>query len=237
MIRFVYFDLGNTVLDYHSGPVTEREKEWLGLDQVRTQLEKWGIIISLEKLESSFLEPWTRDVWKNGLFSDRELQAEEYLYGAVGRKGLDYPLLIDIYHEPFRRFARPKGDILSFLGELRKRRILAGIISNTPISGSCHDKTLKQLGLLDVFTHRLYSYDAGIRKPKKEIFLLAAEISGFGTEEIIMVGDSFRADVETPLAMGMKAFLYDPQGLFERAPCLRISRFSELRKHLVQIQT
>ncbi len=237
MIRFVYFDLGNTVLDYRSGPVTEQEKECLGLGQIRAQLEKWGMTVSLAKLESSFLKPWTRDVVKNAFFSDRELKAEEYLYSAVGMKGLDYPHLIDLYHEPFRRFARAKGDILPFLGELRKRRIPAGIISNTPISGSCHDKTLNQLGLLNDFTHRLYSYDVGMRKPKREIFLLAAEISGFGVNEILMVGDSFRADVETPLALGMGAFLYDPQGLFDRAPCLRISRFSELEKYLVQIQT
>ena len=232
MIRFIYFDLGNTVVDYHQGPITEEEKEELGLELVSKQLREWGFPVSWEKLRKKFWEPWKNDIFRRKYPAAGEADAEDYLSRAVGSDSPDYPALIDLFHEPSRRCARAGGDIVEFMGELEKRGRGAGIISNTPIHGDCHDKTLARLGLLKHFSHRLYSYDEGVRKPYVEIFRRAREKTGLEWRDLLMVGNSFRADVQVPLSLGMNALLYDPKGYFGGAPCRRISRFGEIANYL-----
>ena len=71
----------------------------------------------------------------------------------------------------------------------------------------CLDKHLKQFGILDFFTVRLYSYEFGFRKPDVRIFKIAAERIGQAPENILFVGDRIREDIKAAIKIGMQAVL------------------------------
>ncbi|MDC7222547.1 MAG: HAD family hydrolase [Spirochaetales bacterium] len=232
MVRFIFFDLGNTVVDYHSGPISDRKKDELGLELMREQLSRQGCSVSFEYLLKSFYLPWVNDLFPKRDFREKEYDLEDLLESVLGLKRIDCRELISSFHEPSRRYATEEGDIRFTLEELQRRRKGMGIISNTPIPGFCHDKTLARLELAEYFCCRLYSYDLGVRKPNKKMFGLAKERIGCSWEEILIVGDSYRADVETPLKLGMGALLYDRDDRFGGLPCKRISSFREILDYL-----
>lgn len=48
----------------------------------------------------------------------------------------------------------------------------------------------------NIFDYKILSYDVGMQKPDKQIFDHLKNISWYGSDEIVMVGDSFSSDVQ-----------------------------------------
>ncbi|MCF0179122.1 MAG: HAD family hydrolase [Bacteroidales bacterium] len=63
---------------------------------------------------------------------------------------------------------------------------------------------LQDFGLLRCFRHVIDSAEVGIRKPDPEIFKLAIEQLQLPPEEIYVIGDNFRKDIEPALGLGCK---------------------------------
>ncbi|WP_207423715.1 HAD family hydrolase [Desertivirga brevis] len=109
--------------------------------------------------------------------------------------------------------------VLSHLKENPANSI--SILSNTGfIKGSTLRKVLSELQLTTFFNFQLYSDEAGLSKPSKELFeLLLAEVTErrgseiIYPEEIIHVGDNPRADVEGARTVGINSFLINSNDL------------------------
>lgn len=71
---------------------------------------------------------------------------------------------------------------------------------------------LDLLGLAHRFEQVVISEAIGITKPDPRIFAVALERLGVGPEEAVMVGDSFRSDVEGAEAAGIRAVWLDRFG-------------------------
>ncbi len=233
VIRFVYFDLGNTIVDYHSGPVTEREKDEMGLELMRSGLARAGSPVSWERLMEKFYTPLMKEMMPKGVYNRAEPDVEALIAPLVRGEGITPRELMDLFFQPAGEFAVANYDITDTLAELKRRNRKMGILSNTPIHGSSHEATLKRLGIRSYFSHCLYSFDEGIRKPEKELFLKAISLTNCEAGEVMMVGDNPGIDLDTPASLGMKCLLFDPQGMngsFGKYPV--ISRFREIMNHL-----
>ncbi|GAI71517.1 unnamed protein product, partial [marine sediment metagenome] len=73
------------------------------------------------------------------------------------------------------------------LAALKNLGLKLGIVSNTFVNGSSLEKHLEQLGILDFFSVRIYSYEFDFRKPDARIFKAAAERIGEMLENILFV--------------------------------------------------
>lgn len=58
-------------------------------------------------------------------------------------------------------------------------------------------------GLEDCFVHRIISEEAGVNKPRPEIFRIALERNGVQAEEAVMIGDSYSSDIAGAKAAGI----------------------------------
>jgi putative hydrolase of the HAD superfamily len=90
---------------------------------------------------------------------------------------------------------------------------------------------MRELGILDFFPLRMYSYEFKIRKPDRRIFQIAAERIGEPPERIAFVGDRVDKDVRPALSWGMTAILkeaYTSAGLLTPPGAIRIRLLSEL---------
>jgi len=112
-----------------------------------------------------------------------------------------------LWYEPLSKAAYVESDIAETLTKLKESGIKLGIVSNTFVNGSSLDKHLEQLGILDFFSVRLYSYEFDFRKPSTQMFKAAAEKIGEMLENILFVGDRIDKDIKPAIKTGMQAVL------------------------------
>lgn len=205
MIKTVFFDLGNTLVDYHTGKLTDEEKDFLGLLRMHQKLLHLNCTISFDELYTTFYDRWMLQCTQRNT-STHEFDILAFMpFILTNKEKMD---LVQEFHEPAARFAVSMNGVMDAVRELKCRGITLGIISNTPVPGICHDTTLKRLGLIDYFPNRFYSYDLGIRKPHCDIFLHALRMTGSDPSESLMIGDRLQLDILPALQIGMHGLLF-----------------------------
>jgi len=145
-----------------------------------------------------------------------------------------------LWYEPLSKAGKAESNIIQTLAALKKLGLKLGIVSNTFISGSSLDKHLEQVGILDFFPVRLYSYKFDFRKPDARIFRVAAERIGEMLENIMFVGDQIGRDIRGAAKIGMHAVLkaaYTNAGKKIPKGAWKINHLSELPGLIEKINT
>ena len=210
MNSVILFDLGNTIVNYHVGKITDEEKEIIGLWNMLSTLKKFNVLVSFDVLFTQFYQPWLEVLpFRNQ--QKKEYDLKPFLSQIIDLNRLTddhYKELLIQFYEPFSRFAISPPGLQDTLTVLQKKGYKIGLVSNTPVPGFCHDLTLKNLNLFNYFDFRLYSYDVGIRKPNPEIFQKALTMSNCSSNNALMVGDSYELDIKIPIKLGFKTILF-----------------------------
>jgi FMN phosphatase YigB (HAD superfamily) len=136
-----------------------------------------------------------------------------------------------LWYEPLSKLARVERDIKNTLGCLEKMGLKLGILSNTFVSAGSLDRHLNQLGILDFFPYRLYSYQYEFRKPDRRFFETAQAKIDEPAENILFVGDRLDVDIWPAINAGMQAVVKTAYTNVGRQPpkgVRRINRISEL---------
>ncbi len=97
-------------------------------------------------------------------------------------------------------------DTVEILEYLKVQGYRVGIISNSPPT---NDDQLADLGIAHYVEVAVFSYELGLRKPEKEIFIELLERVNVESSQALMIGDSLENDVNGALAVGMDALLLD----------------------------
>jgi len=136
-----------------------------------------------------------------------------------------------LWYEPLSRIATIEPTIKETLTALKNSGLKLGIVSNTFVSGNSLEQHMEQVGILDFFTVRVYSYEFEFRKPDARIFRAAAEKIGEAAEHIMFVGDRIDKDIIPALKLGMKPVLkaaYTNAGKKPPEGAFKITHVSEL---------
>jgi putative hydrolase of the HAD superfamily len=94
------------------------------------------------------------------------------------------------------------GEVPGVLAELRRRGVVVAICSNWDWD---IERAVAAAGLEGTTDVVVTSARAGARKPNPRIFRHTLEACGMEPAEVIFVGDTLYADVEGPIAYGMRA--------------------------------
>jgi HAD superfamily hydrolase (TIGR01549 family) len=233
-IKAVLFDLGETVLNFGRVNTTKlfRQGARLSYDFLKS-LEQpvgsfeyycWRNLISLR------LRHLLSNITRNDFNSLALLRT-------IGqRKGIrldkeQWRQFAWLWYEPLSRLGRVEPKAKETLGALRQMGLKLGIVSNTFVNRSSLERHLEQLGLLDFFTVKVYSYEFDFRKPDIRIFRIAADKIGEMLENILFVGDRLDSDIAPAVKTGMRAVLkaaYTNVGKKPPKGVLRITHLSEL---------
>jgi putative hydrolase of the HAD superfamily len=95
-------------------------------------------------------------------------------------------------------------DVPAVMAELKKRGLLVGLISNSHRS---LDAFSEHFSLADFVSVSVSGAEHGYMKPHRSIFDRAHERAGVKPEDALMVGDSYRHDIEGALRAGWRAVL------------------------------
>ncbi|MBN2590454.1 MAG: HAD family hydrolase [Sedimentisphaerales bacterium] len=240
-IKAVVFDLGETILNF--GKVNT------------VSLFREGAKLSYEYLKSCGQSVGNYEIycWRNlislrikNLISNitgNDFDSSAFLRKIGTKKGMQlnseqWKHFAWLWYEPLSKIAKIEPDIKQTLSSLKNAGLKLGILSNTFVSAKSIEKQLEEIGILEFFSMRMYSYQFTFRKPDLRIFKIAAERIGEAFENIIYVGDRVDKDAKPTLKLGMTPVLKTaytntgkavPQGVFQ------IHNLSELPKLIEKI--
>lgn len=99
-------------------------------------------------------------------------------------------------------FRHLHSEIIPMLRELQKRGLRIGLISNC---FSEEAEVIRESELFPFFDAAYLSYEQGIQKPEKEIFIRCMDCLSVKAEECVYVGDGGSFELETASELGMTA--------------------------------
>ena len=242
-IKAVLFDLGETILNFGK------------INAIR--LFRHGARLSYDYLKScgQSVGNFEYYCWRNLLslrlnhlisgITKKDFNSSALLRKVGTKKGIrldgqQWRHYAGLWYEPLRKIATTEPDIKQTLAALKNAGLKLGIVSNTFVNGHSLEKHLEQVGILDFFTVRLYSYQFDHRKPNPQMFEAAAEKIGETAENILFIGDRLDNDIKPALRLGMQAVLKTaytntskkiPDGAF------KINHLSELPALVEEINT
>ena len=233
-IKAVLFDLGETLLNF-------------GKVNTITLFRKGA------KLSYDFLKSCGQPVgnfelycWRNLLslyarrfisrISGKDFNALLLLRGIGTKRGIklskdQWQHFAWLWYEPLGQVGKAEAQIKETLTALKQMNLKLGIVSNTFVHKASLEKHLEQVGILDFFPVRLYSYEFDFRKPDARIFKIAAEKVGEMVENVLFVGDRINKDIAPAMAAGMRAVAktaYTNTGKKTPRGAWKINQLSEL---------
>ena len=209
-IKAILFDLGETLLNFGKFKATRlfRQGARLSYDFLKScgqptgsfEYYCWRNLIALR------IRHLVSDITRND-FNSSALLRQIGTKKGIRLDGQQWRHFAWLWYEPLSRVATTEPKIKENLTALKELGLKLGIVSNTFVSGWSLEKHLEQLGILDFFTVRVYSYEFDFRKPDARIFKIAAERLDETMENILYVGDRIDNDIKPALRAGMQAVL------------------------------
>lgn len=207
-IKAVFFDLGETLLDF--GKISTfkffRQGARQAYDFLKTKNQPVGhfeyycwrnlILLRLRHLFSAI--------------TGHDFDTLSLLKKTGTKKGIklnddQWMNITWLWYEPLSRVCKTAPDIINTFAKLKQMGLKLGILSNTFLHSSCLEKHLQQIGILDFFDAKLYSYEFDFRKPDPRIFKAAAQKIGENIKNIAYIGDRLDKDVKPSLKLSMTA--------------------------------
>lgn len=203
-IRAVFFDVDFTLI--YPGPTFQAEG-------YRRACAARGITVDPDKFDeataasSIILDEVEEQIYNHDLFIHYTASIIEHM----GGRGED---VIEVAREIYDQWSVNQhfemyDDVAPTLTELQQRGFTVGVISNSHRS---LDAFCEHFSLGNVITVSVSGAEHGYMKPHRSIFDAALERARVGAGEAIMVGDSFKHDIEGALNAGWRAVLLRRSG-------------------------
>lgn len=208
-VKLVIFDMGNTLLNFHSGKHTDAEKDMFGLEHMKNYFKKnYKIDIPIDKLKKKFLDKWYSDFYirKDQLV---ELDVRTYVndlikeYGIEFQENESYKLMREFYRE-YRKEVVVSDSAEVILKELKKSGKNIAIISNCILYDDIYKEIFIDCDLDQYIDKYVFSYSRKIRKPRVELFKEVLDTFDYINDEVVMIGDSYKADIVPAKELGLK---------------------------------
>jgi putative hydrolase of the HAD superfamily len=205
VLRAVLFDLDDTLFDHRLCAHTALSELHAGYEPFRGSPYP-----EFERLHASFLEELHRRVMTGELPLD-EARQERFrrLFAAVGVPAPDDVIVAaaETYRQGYRRIRKPIAGAAALLAAVKTKARVA-IVSNNLLEEQ-RDK-LRHCALDEYIDVLVVSEEAGVSKPEPLIFGIALERLGCRKDEVVMVGDSWPADIEGAIAAGIRPIWFNP---------------------------
>lgn len=202
-IRFVYFDLDDTLLDHKSAQMK-------ALDATLSDF-KFSENISSEEFKNAY-HLRNKELWhqyNHGRITQDELRYRRFAE-TLEELGLDTGLFEKVESRYMHHYEHswdwvPGAEVA--YGQIRKS-LPAGVVTNG--FAKTQYKKIRKFGLVQNGEKTVISEEVGYLKPHPAIFKYAVEIAGVQPHQVLYVGDSFNSDIEGGKAAGLRTAWYNP---------------------------
>ncbi|MWC30944.1 YjjG family noncanonical pyrimidine nucleotidase [Paenibacillus sp. MMS18-CY102] len=226
MYKAILFDLDNTLLNYSLSEISSMKRTLQDHHVFVGEDEKW------KEFWKSYTQHnyrhWMNFVNKTGSHHSIEEVLIHSFRDSLNSNHSQHELLSNTYWEYFCNtciFEDGAEEVLQYL----KPQYKLGIISN-----GLHKAQTKRLdagNILGLFDSIVVSDEAGVRKPRKEIFDISLNELGLSNDEVLFIGDSLADDYHGARNAAVDFCFYNSNGQSlsnEHQPKYIINQLQEL---------
>lgn len=213
-VEAVIFDLGGTLLHYHTyGEPNFRKVTLRGLANLRDGLPEYGFEPPAQEIFGETIDRHIREAYMASL---EDLLGgttiEDPVRAALAEMGFtpDVAQWADLrarFYAVIDEIVELRVGVVDTLTTLQTEGYKLGLVSNTYWGRDLHDRHLAQYGLLDLLPERIYSSEQPHTKPHPSIFETMLARLGVVAERAVYVGDLLKADVGGAQGAGLRAVL------------------------------
>jgi len=120
---------------------------------------------------------------------------------------------VDFYYDDLLKRADLYPGVIEVLKAFKYNQLKTCIVTDSP--AEIQIKKIKKLGIMKYIDYLVTSEEAGADKPHIEPGLLALKKLHLRQDEVVMIGNSAKTDIELAYRLGIKSILFDPRGLYE----------------------
>lgn len=231
MVKFVWFDLGNTLVHVKKEKAYQQK---LQAYQIQRTIPE--IALAFHLADKTFMRDFPGLLGKG-----YEQYAEKYFHTLHTFLNIDPNKLPGNFIEP-EHPKQPKGkweafpSTLQTLENLKEQGIRIGLISNWNDTART---VLDDTQLTSYFEKIIISSEVGMEKPDQRIFEIALDAIDIPADECIYVGDNYYDDVVGSKQVGMDSILinaFGKKGIEEIHHPFIISNISELLTMLPSVE-
>jgi putative hydrolase of the HAD superfamily len=224
-IKHIFFDLDHTLWDFETN--SDKTFEFI--------LKKNNIQVNIDEFKEIY-RPINHRYWK--LFREDKVSKSDLRYSRLKDTfdELNYQtddslinLLAEeyiIYLSQFNALFEGAIDILQYLCSKYELHIITNGFEEVQY------KKLRNSSLLPFFNKIVTSEKVGVKKPNPKIFQYALDISSAKSDESIMIGDNFEADILGARNVGMHTIFCKFNGEIETEEVLSVSKLIHIKRFL-----
>jgi haloacid dehalogenase superfamily, subfamily IA, variant 1 with third motif having Dx(3-4)D or Dx(3-4)E len=237
-IKVIFFDMGNTLLNFHHGKLDD-DKDEQGLIYLTEYLNKFNSNITIDEVRNGFFKSWVEGI-EDRSTTFKEYPIEEFLNKFLAKYNVELNLnecieAINLFYTEYREHVFYEGNIYDTLKTIKDKGYKIGVISNTCYYDEVMKNCFKKAGIYDLIDNFTFSYSLRISKPNIQIFKIATETMGVSPFESLMVGDNLKSDIQPALDLGMKTIWLNNNNkkvIYGIMPNIEISSIAELHKYI-----
>ncbi len=227
-IKAVFFDAGGTLF-----------RPYPSVGEIYAKAaSNYGAECDPEILDQAFFASWKKCGGLASLGSETNEEKEREWWcrlvkDVFSAHNLDLPQFDQFFTDLHRSFEEKHlweifPEVPEVLTELKKRRLIVGVVSNWDLRLA---KLLNNLGLNTHLDFFVSSSLCGATKPKPKIFKQALALATVGPEEALHVGDTYEEDFMGAKALGINALHIERNGKESPAePKFTIKSLQEILK-------
>ena len=207
-IKGIIFDYGGTL---DTGGDHWSEVIWAAYQQAGVAVDKAEFREAYVQAERELAR--TRHILPEHNFGDLLLVKMQLELQWLSEQGLFPPAQVqakakevaDICYQSARSKVQEAVPVLEALSKKYKLELVSNFYGNIRT-------VLEDFGISKYFPKIVESAVVGVRKPDPKIFSLGVEDLGLKPEEVVVVGDSYRKDIEPAIKLGCKAIWIKGKG-------------------------
>lgn len=221
----VFFDLDHTLWDFEANSAATFDQLLSSLD---FQLDTAAFMQAYTPINHAY--------WK--LYRENKITTEELRFVRLQKtfEALNLPQptqriksLSDAYIEQLSTHTHIFDGTMALLDYLRPKYKLH-IITNG--FENVQQKKMLNTGLTPYFDIVLTAEKAGVKKPHPSIFKQALALANASANNTLMIGDSYEADIEGALSLGMQAIHFNSHEEAPHSHCPIVENLAEIEQYL-----
>lgn len=204
--KYLFIDLDDTLWDFHTNAKLSLHDVFLN-EKLNERFQDFDAFYEIYSKRN--IELWSQ--YGQGLITKEFLSMERFLF-PLKKVGIDDETLAVKMNTQFLDILATKTVLIPYAKELLElmqlKKIPVTMISNGFIE--VQFRKIKNAGIEHFFSHVVLSEMIGALKPNTKIFDYALKLNNAKKEEVLMVGDSFDADIVGALMSGIDAAYLNP---------------------------
>jgi len=201
MIKAVVFDLDNTIYNYD-------ECHIVAMKQLEEYVcDKYGLNkVDFRKNFELAKDEVKKLLGNTGASHNRMLYMQIFLEKINQSPVEDALELYDIYWSAMLEKMTPFKYVMPLMKQLKHRKIEIGIL--TDLTAHIQYRKIKKLCITEYIDAIVTSEEAGVEKPSSIAFSRIIQKLHCNPEEILMIGDSQKKDIDGAVNVGMRGMLF-----------------------------